>query len=136
MASYPMAASPDGISWLNQHICRPVSQPSSDRASQRIWRVRSASSDGGSPSPSAPSGRSALTMAARARRSLSLARTGVVIAVPLSPLPVPGYAGGVGLGIRRTSDGGHLVGPPTVGVSDLGSESAEVTRHDDDGAGR
>src|SRR5215467_126375 len=75
-------------------------------------------------------------MAARARRSRSLARTGVVMAVPLSPLPVPGYAGSVGLGIRRTSDGGHLVGPPTVGVSDLGSESAEVTRHDDDGAGR
>src|SRR5215471_7579270 len=80
-----MAASPEGISWLNQHICRPLSQPSSDRASQWTWSIRSASSDGGNPSPSGQSTRSWLTMAARARRSRSLALTGVLMAILSSP---------------------------------------------------
>ena len=62
---------------------RPLSKPSSDISSQRIWSFRSASRDGGSsPVPSGWSGRSWLTMAARARRSWSLALIGVLIAGP------------------------------------------------------
>ena len=95
-----MRASPDGISWLNQHVCRPLSQLSSDSASQRIWAIRSASRDGGSPSPSGRSGRSSLTMAARARRSRSLALTGVLIAGPFPPLWVLRYARPHGFGHR------------------------------------
>jgi len=66
----------------------------------------SASRDGGSPSPSGTSGRSWLTMAARARRSLSLARTGVLIAGPLPLLVISRYAGWPGPDIRGTSDTG------------------------------
>jgi hypothetical protein len=83
-----MRASPVGISWLNHTVCRPLSQLSSDSESQRIWAITSASRDGGSPSPSGRSGRSSLTMAARARRSRSLALNGVLIAGPFPSLRV------------------------------------------------
>src|SRR5689334_22286963 len=53
-----------------------MSVRSREMPSQRIWSFRSASRESGSPSPSGRSGRFSLTMAARARRSRSLADTG------------------------------------------------------------
>src|SRR3974390_481145 len=124
-----MWESPDGISWLNHTVGRPLPQLSSDSESQRIWLIRSASKDGGSPSPSGRSGRSSLTIAARARRSRSLALMGVVIAVPFLPYRSQVMPGRTGSGIRRTSDSGHPAGLPTVGRDRSQQQQREIVMY-------
>src|SRR6187397_327367 len=121
-----MAASPDGISWLNQHVWRPLSHPSNDMASQRIWLIRSASRDGGRPSPSGRSGRSSLTILARVRRSWSLPLTGVLIAAPFPPSRVSRYAGLRPQGIGRTSDSGRATGLPTLALDRSRNQPEEI----------
>src|SRR5207248_1012209 len=78
----------------NQCVCRPLSKPWKTTTSQRIWLIRSASSDSGSPPSAGRSGRSSLTMRARAGRSRSLAVTGAVIRPP-PPHDTPVAAVGV-----------------------------------------
>src|SRR5271166_3426566 len=69
------------MGWLNQTCCRPLSNPWSDTESQRIWSISSLSRDGGSPC-AGRSSRSSVTIAARVRRSCSLAVTAMLIAPP------------------------------------------------------
>ena len=64
------------------------------------------------PVPSGRSGRSSLTMAARVRRSRSLAVTGVLTWPPFPRLLISRYARQHRSGIRRTSDTRHLAGRP------------------------
>src|SRR5215831_6952636 len=93
--------------------------------SQRIWSIRSASSDGGSPSPADRSARSLLTISASVRRSRSPTITGVPTASPF-PLDAPRYARQHRAGIGRTTDSGGAAGPPTVGVDRSRSEPKET----------
>src|SRR6516225_6686081 len=97
-----------GIVCANHVSRRTLSKPQNVSSSQRIWSIRSVSSEGGSPS-AGRSARWSLTIPARVRKSRSLAVTGAVIRSP-----PPRYADRSGLGIGRTPDGSDGDGQHTL----------------------
>jgi hypothetical protein len=74
MSSNP-GVSVKGTSCANQSACRLLSKLTKATASHRIWPIRSASSDSGSPPPAGRSARSSLMIPASVIRSRSLAVT-------------------------------------------------------------